>query len=879
MKTFWQKGVLTESAAITIFVFMLIALAIAAEVTSQWNYAHQSVYATQAVGAAQAGIDHVILKLNNDENYFNSAGTNSAGVGNSELLNEQTISSSSQFVTTFVIASIVDGSSGGTFAYAPSGSPGLGYEKTVTVQGRVYNATTGKLLSKRDLTVGLEVATQDYPYSVQSGYGDLIMSNSASIDGFVNSAGNGKVYANGDYQINGSTSVNSDELWGADDLCPLVTPFTTFPSVCSSATNKTFQGTSNVTGVSAHNKIHSPYTNNCTGVSNPDVASGLAFSCSTFDNTAPAIALPSEDRNSIKNSITDSSSFATDQSYTGASCVKDWTSNGNVKVTGYLHIFGSTGTTGCTFTFAGNLWITNNLWLQNNSKMILGDVDKNGNPIRSAPVIMIDGSNSNGDGFAMENSSWIQANKYGIMPIIITYYCADASCPDGTPVTTALHTAVSNRTININSSCNASNSGTCQAVLYARWGRVTLQQNAGTTSGQWTGQLAGQSFNIVNAVKIGMQNYTNPTGYAPTLGPNSHKVYKIGAYKESGGGNYSSFSVADNSVADTGRYGSIANGSDGLPVVSYQDATHGYLKVMHCSNASCLVNTTTTVDSSAQVGLETSLAVGTDGFPIITYYDNTNSQQKLVHCTNTTCTSHDTPIVLTAGGRYSSITIGSDNLAVVVLGSSVFKVAHCTNVSCTSFTLSTLAYDSGAVILHTSIGKGGDGFPIFAYGNSTVKLVHCKDVFCNTLDTAITIDAGTDSDMSLEVGSDGFAAISFYNYTAFALHLIHCTNAACSTKDTTRDIDTTGGSYNSIANGSDGFPVITYTDLGPTDLLVAHCANASCSGVVSVKTIDAGIYPGEKDIAIGSDGYPVINYYDNTNGRLKVAKCSSVSCN
>ena len=68
----------------------------------------------------------------------------------------------------------------------------------------------------------------------------------------------------------------------------------------------------------------------------------------------------------------------------------------------------------------------------------------------------------------------------------------------------------------------------------------------------------------------------------------------------------------------------IAIGADGLPVVSYYDATNGSLKVAKCVNAECTGTATiTTVDSAGVVGQYTAIAIGTDSLPVMSYYDAT----------------------------------------------------------------------------------------------------------------------------------------------------------------------------------------------------------------------------------------------------------------
>jgi hypothetical protein len=93
-------------------------------------------------------------------------------------------------------------------------------------------------------------------------------------------------------------------------------------------------------------------------------------------------------------------------------------------------------------------------------------------------------------------------------------------------------------------------------------------------------------------------------------------------------------------AGDVGQYSSVTIGIDGLPLISYYDATNGNLKVAHCSNSACTSATRTTVDHAGDVGQYSSVTIGTDGLPLISYYDATNSDLKVAHCSNLFCVPH-----------------------------------------------------------------------------------------------------------------------------------------------------------------------------------------------------------------------------------------------
>jgi hypothetical protein len=139
-----------------------------------------------------------------------------------------------------------------------------------------------------------------------------------------------------------------------------------------------------------------------------------------------------------------------------------------------------------------------------------------------------------------------------------------------------------------------------------------------------------------------------------------------------------------------GLYTSIAIGTDGLPVISYQDSSAGALKVAQCANIACTgVPTINTVDDPTNsVGLYTSIAIGADGLPVISYRDNTAGALKVARCGNAACatatiTTVDDPA--NSVGEYTDIAIGADGLPVISYRNTpagALKVAKCGTRSC-----------------------------------------------------------------------------------------------------------------------------------------------------------------------------------------------------
>ena len=258
-------------------------------------------------------------------------------------------------------------------------------------------------------------------------------------------------------------------------------------------------------------------------------------------------------------------------------------------------------------------------------------------------------------------------------------------------------------------------------------------------------------------------------------------------------------SLADITILDSvgyvGAYTSVAIGTDGFPVISYQNSSFptGELKVAHCNDAACIGPADiTTVDSSGFVGLFTSLSIGTDGFPVISYQDGFPTND--------------------------------------------LKVAHCTDPACTGSGDITTVDSSGRVGWNTSMAIGTDGYPVISYWDGTnndLKVAHCTDLACSSVPELTTVDSAARVGFfsSLAIGNDGFPVISYSDETGDgALKAAHCTDLACTGTVDITSVDIAGFAFfPSLAVGIDGFPVISYFDDNNSDLKAAHCRNVGCT--------------------------------------------------
>jgi hypothetical protein len=354
------------------------------------------------------------------------------------------------------------------------------------------------------------------------------------------------------------------------------------------------------------------------------------------------------------------------------------------------------------------------------------------------------------------------------------------------------------------------------------------------------------------------------------------------------------------SSGDVGRFPSVTIGGDGLPLVSYYDATNGDLKVAHCTDVACASAQITTVDGTAgvDVGQYTSITTGSDGLGLISYYDVTNGDLKVAHCSDPDC-SNATITRLDADGdvgQSGSITRGADGFGLISyrdLTNKDLKVAHCQNADCTSVQLTTLDA-AGSVGLCTAITRGADGLGLISYcadGVLEIRVAHCSDTPCTTA-TITTVKTsgeglGGSEYTSIAVGGDGLGLMSFSSgLFPIAPHAAHCENAACTNVFKEPLVSVTGllTVQGAITIGADGFGLMVYQEPAYPDgrgpLHAVHCAGPRCSsrddGDSSRSRIpETDNARGGVSVTIGSDGLPLIVFYD---GVLKVVHCRDRAC-
>ena len=184
------------------------------------------------------------------------------------------------------------------------------------------------------------------------------------------------------------------------------------------------------------------------------------------------------------------------------------------------------------------------------------------------------------------------------------------------------------------------------------------------------------------------------------------------------------------SLSDFHRF-EVAVGIDGRPISAVFTSELGpfALAAMSCADALCSTGNATAIQTwmGEYFGWGfPSIVIGTDGLPIIAYndltvtYDGTPSpiheeSLKVAHCNNLTCTSSQVTKIVEGATDFISMDVGGDGLPFIAYRSGgALKVAHCKDVACLSSEIITV--DAGPNVgLFTSLATDPLGMPMIAY--------------------------------------------------------------------------------------------------------------------------------------------------------------------
>jgi len=340
------------------------------------------------------------------------------------------------------------------------------------------------------------------------------------------------------------------------------------------------------------------------------------------------------------------------------------------------------------------------------------------------------------------------------------------------------------------------------------------------------------------------------------------------------------------SAGDVGEFTSLQLDSAGHPVISYYDEINGDLKLAVCSTPTCSAsNIMTIVDAPGNVGEFSSLQLNSAGNPVISYYDGTNGDLKLAVCKDPSCTANTTLTTIDSSdnvGKFTSLKLNSAGHPVISyydVTNGYLKVAICQDPTCSVNNTITTVDTAGDVGEYNSLQLRSDGHPVISYYdtmNGDLKLVACGNPTCSASNVITTIDTNGRVGLytSLQLDNNSNPVISYYRDITDDLKLVACGNSVCNTSNiiTTIDAAEKVGQFTSLQLNSDGYPVISYYDTSNYDLKLAVCGDRTCSASNSLTAIDTGGRVGEhSSLQLDSNGVAVISYYDFLNKNLKLA--------
>jgi hypothetical protein len=352
--------------------------------------------------------------------------------------------------------------------------------------------------------------------------------------------------------------------------------------------------------------------------------------------------------------------------------------------------------------------------------------------------------------------------------------------------------------------------------------------------------------------------------------------------------------VVDDPPANNVSEPALAIGADGLPIISYWDSTDNDLKVARCVDAACTRPAQIrVVDATGSTGRYGDIAIGSGGLPVISYISSSALELRLARCLDAACTNADLLTLDTAveQARTAIVVPPADpRPAIAYARGSQLHLLRCTNTNCSG--------PQTRVVVDPTVGTGGwlsmavgsDGLPVIAYSDGaagSLKLARCTNADCSTR-SIVTVDDPVNSvgsNNSIAIGPGGLAVISYRDNTAGALKIARCGNIQCNAGNTINTISAAGSDvFNTrIAIGADGAPLVVFAD-SSFALRALRCGSANCSSGNTLGAIYVSANPmavGSPALALGSDQLPLVAFTTLDNGtdrKLWFAKCGNRSC-
>ncbi len=453
-----QRGIVFITVLFVGLLLTFAGLSLANVAIVQLNRTHENVFVSNALLAAEAGVEQSLYEINNTDSFngFDSE------------------------VTFF------DNDEQGRGTYETTVTPGSGpNERVITSIGRTYRRGSSQAEKTRRVRITI-VGTTSPGYSVQAGAGGLILSGSAHIT-------NSQVYVNGYISLSGSARIGTAsqplDVFVANMNCPSGNnPGPTYPQVCPSGNPISLQWSTYIYGNVCATGQTSTGPNPSGNILGGNGGSGLISGC-----TAPPAPMPTYDRSGHIAAMTTTAN-ASDINY---NCSQWQNPHGFVRtLPANIRLNGNANwSSSCDLTITGDVYITGNLNIGGAARIRIAD-----SVGTTRPRVVVDGN------ITVGGSSTLIPNASGTSAHFISFRSSAPCSPSCTEVTgTHLKNSQNLTTIDVAGAGNFP--GT---IFHAYWSKVVLagSGNMGSAIGQTIDLSGAGTITFGTALSSGESTWT-----------------------------------------------------------------------------------------------------------------------------------------------------------------------------------------------------------------------------------------------------------------------------------------------------------------------------------------------------------------------------------
>lgn len=449
-----QQGLILISVVIAISALIIVGFALISSTASQYILTSNDTYRSNALLAAEAGVEQSLQQLNSNDNF--------SGYPTAQQFFDNTDQGLGTYTTTVV------------------NDPSNSKARIITSTGKTYRYhDTSTVVSTRIVRV-TAVGTSSQGYSVYSGPGGLVLGGSAAIT-------NSSVYVNGTITLTGAAKIGTASqpltVDVANTACPTGNnPGSTYPTLCTTTQPISLAYSTNIYGtVCATGQTSTGPNNNIQGGNG---GAGLKPGC-----TAPAVSTPTYDRSAQIAAVTTTASGSSNN-YTCQSWPFDRTWPANLELTGNVNIASS-----CNLVIKGNAYITGNLTIGGAARITVDD-----SVGTTRPVVIVDGTIDVG------GSAQLIANSSGTGIEFISFKSTASCNPNCTSLSgNDLKTSSGTQTVSIGGAASLPG-----MVFDAYWGKIKVagSGNVGSAIGQTVDMSGAGTVTFGTTLSSGARTWT-----------------------------------------------------------------------------------------------------------------------------------------------------------------------------------------------------------------------------------------------------------------------------------------------------------------------------------------------------------------------------------